>query len=95
MINNHTVVEQLCVEHHDTLVELSHSICGDVCNCSEDMVQDLYLDLLESDELLDYAVDNEGCIRDGFIYFTLKSKLNDIIKARCLVVSENCCNITL
>jgi len=38
-MQNNNLVEQLYREHHDTLIEISDSICGKICNESEDMVQ--------------------------------------------------------
>lgn len=88
MMQNNDIVGQLYIEHHDTLIELSNLICGKVCNQSEDMVQDLYLELLQEEELLDSALDEYGCFRKGFINFTLRERLAKIIINNCLVVTE-------
>ena len=88
MMHNNDIVAQLYIEHHDTLIELSNLICGKVCNQSEDMVQDLYLELLQEEELLDSALDEDGCFRKGFINFTLRERLAKIIINNCLVVTE-------
>lgn len=87
-MQNNDIVGQLYIEHHDTLIELSNLICGKVCSQSEDMVQDLYLELLQDEELLDSAIDEDGCFSKGFINFTLRERLAKIIINNCLVVTE-------
>lgn len=86
-MQNNNLVEQLYREHHDTLIEMSNSICGKICDKSEDMVQDLYLELCEDDFILE-AIDHMGCFDKAFINIILRDRLAKIIINNCLVVTE-------
>ena len=52
------------------------------------MVQDLYLDLLQSDEDVADNIDEDGCFKEGYVNFILREKLAKIIINNCLVDTE-------
>lgn len=87
-MQNNEAVEQLYVEYHDVLVGIAHNVCGKICSASEDMVQDLYLELLQSDEDVADNIDEDGCFKKGYVNFILREKLAKIIINNCLVDTE-------
>jgi DNA-directed RNA polymerase specialized sigma24 family protein len=86
-MQNNEAVEKLYNDHHDDLINISNTIIEglddefelDRAIEAEDMVQQLYLELLEQSEYMD---DQPNL---GYIFVVLKSKLNKIITDNCLV----------
>ena len=86
-MQNNEAVEKLYNDHHDDLINISNTIIeglGDEFELdraieAEDMVQQLYLELLEQSEYMD---DQPNL---GYVFVVLKSKLNKIITDNCLV----------
>jgi DNA-directed RNA polymerase specialized sigma24 family protein len=86
-MQNNEAVEKLYNDHHDDLINISNTIIEglddefelDRAIEAEDMVQQLYLELLEQSEYMD---DQPNL---GYVFVVLKSKLNKIITDNCLV----------
>ena len=86
-MQNNEAVETLYNNHHDDLINISNAIIEglddeleyDRALEAEDIVQELYVELLEQSD----------CIDDmpslGYVFVVLKSKLNRIITDNCLV----------
>jgi len=92
-MQNNEAVGTLYDNHHDNLINISNAIIEDLDEQfefdqtleAEDIVQELYVDLLEQSDFIENGFIDDDNPDLGYVFIVLRSKLNTIIINNCLV----------
>ncbi len=92
-MQNNEAVDLLYTNHRETLLNITNGLMVDASYenqvdstyQAEDFVSDLYLDLLTTDDFIQNSMTEDFDFDLGYIFFTLKSKLYQIIQDKYLV----------
>tara|TARA_R110000796_G_scaffold250774_1_gene380477 strand:+ start:160 stop:435 length:276 start_codon:yes stop_codon:yes gene_type:complete len=90
-MQNNEAVDKLYNTHRDNLVNMSNTIIEELDEQfefnpsldAEDIVQELYVDLLEQSDFIEKAFVDDDNLDLGYFFIVLKSKLNTIIINNC------------